>query len=206
MKVMSKILAKGILFLVYAVVISCATTNREDLAVSAEQRAENKISNTRLEEQFYTDQPGADVLEAFGVSAISKLKDCYEYLQVISNQQYDTTFRKQAMAQVRTLFSDSSAVPFTGLDNVPDLLPAFLDRLYQGEWEEPVWQVSGIMLRKLPEGGASTAFYKGQLTYRLTLNGESVSENPVVQNIIVRKTLTDFGSETAEVWKVFLDK
>ena len=203
MKQMIDILKRSILLWMMGVLASCATANREEVSVPAESPVETTTSHTRLEEQINADELSPEVLEAFELQAQTKLKDCYEFLQLISNPGYDTTFRKQAITQTLALFSNGSGLLQTGLDLAQVTLPLFLEELYQGKWGETRYQVSRIVL-KVPLAMTSDTRYAGQIAYRLKLNDQYVSEGPFLQDIVVQKVSVDFGGEVSEIWKVFL--
>ncbi len=200
---MIDILKRGILLWMIGVLASCATANREEVSVPAELPVETTTSHTALEEQVYADELSPEVLKAFELQAQTKLKDCYEFLQLISNPGYDTTFRKQAITQTLALFSSGSGLLQTGLDSSQVSLPSFLEELYKGKWGETRYQVSQVVL-KVPLSMTSDTSYAGQMAYMLKLNDQYVSGRPVLQDIVVKKVSMDFGGEVSVIWKVFL--
>lgn len=200
---MIKVLNTATFLLVLIMFISCAIANREEVSMASEVPA--GTTHSLLEKQLHADELGPEVLKAFELKAFSKLKECYEYFQVISDQGYDTAFRRQAITQTLTLFSDTTVFPQTGLDDSAVSLPLFLEDLYLGKWEKTSYKVSQLALKEPLLLNADRA-YKGQVTYLLQLNDQYISEEPVLQDIVVKKVTTDFGTDTTEVWKVFLGK
>ena len=194
---------KSALLLFFGIFASCATTNREEVSMPSELPAEAGASHAPLENRVYAARLDPEVLSAFEVKALSKLEDCYEYFHIVSNPSYDTTFRKQAMEQVLGLFPGDSAPPYTGLDPALPRLTLFLNELYQGNWGEVAYQLDQVAL-KIPLKATSDTTYSGQITYMLQLSDQPGPTGPVLQDIVVKKVATDFGSEVNEVWKVFL--
>ena len=182
---------------------SCATASREDVSVIAESPMERQSSPALLEKQLKNEKLSPQVLNAFELKAVTKLEECYEYFQLISNPEYDTTFRKEAIKQTLSLFSEESVPLTTGMNTTTAPVSMFLQELFEGKWGETTYQVSQIAW-KSPLESTEDTIYIGQVTYRLMLNGQYVSEMPIVQDVIVKKVYTSFGAEVKKVWKVFL--
>ena len=195
---------KSVIFSWLAVLMACcATANREDVSLPAELPMGKTTSPGVLEKQVFAPLLDAGVLRAYESKALSKLEDYYEYLHVISNPSYDTTFRRQAITQALALFTNDSSTPYTGLESSVLLMPVFLEELYRGKWGEVTYEISRAALRQPLEISSDTT-YRGQITYLVVLNDQGEHRERVLQNIVVKKVTTDFGTEVQEVWKVFL--
>ena len=199
-------ITKNVIFPWFAMLLTCcATANREDVSLPSELPVGKTTSPGALEKQVLAPLLDPAVLRAYESKALSKIEDYYQYLHVISNPSYDTTFRRQAIKQALGLFTSGSDTPYTGLDNMALSLSPFLEELYQGKWGEVTYAMSQVTLRHSLEISNDTT-YRGQVTYLLVPNGQREQRERVLQDIVVKKVTTDFGAEVQEVWKVFLGK
>lgn len=203
MKRMIRVLNAGMFMWALGVFVSCATANREDLSVATEVPA--APTHALLEKQVNATELTPEMLKAFELKAVSKLEEYYEYFQIISDQEQDTTFRRQAIAQVLALVSDEAVIPYTGLGDLYGSLPIFLEDIYAGKWEKVRYEVSQVVLKK-PLVRIADDTYTGQVAYYLQLNDQHLLQEPALQDIVVKKVATTFGPDVVRVWKVFLGK
>jgi hypothetical protein len=134
-----------------------------------------------------------DDVQSFEARAMEKVKDFYNYLNIISNPQYDIKLRQEAEKQAIDLFS--------GNDCTVDkkAITKFLDscRVLKAALS---WQVSNVTSKtELVKNGDS---YTGMLTGSVTV-GTSAGSTKNISIILARKQ-KQFGGDMEMVWTVSL--
>ena len=82
----------------------CASANRESAADVA--LAEAAPTEAELDDQLTADRLRPRQLRALEVRAQQKLRDFYDYLNLVGNPSLDSTFRAEAARQALLLFAD----------------------------------------------------------------------------------------------------
>ncbi|NOQ74707.1 MAG: hypothetical protein GQ574_22025 [Crocinitomix sp.] len=168
---------------------------------------------TNLENDFSKSKLGAENVAAFETRAKQKVEDFCNYIQLISNKNFDTKFRQHSQKSALSLFNSDQCVIndsiVTGVDSLVTI-SNFLDAVYATHFQQIEGQASQIVLQDdltLTESGD----YAGTITYVQTLTCydeagtiiETVIENKTVGVTLNRKTKS-FGTTEKIIWVVAL--
>ncbi|MEO1049945.1 MAG: hypothetical protein AAFX87_04950 [Bacteroidota bacterium] len=148
----------------------------------------------------------------FSERAKEKLEDFANYLALLSDPNYDSTFKNYVSQQAADMF-DGSQKNMILLDLSEDVKSgqhkAFISSVYNSEQLRVTeTEVSEFeVTQQLIEAGDQ--LYQGVISYKLRLAGTHQNE-PFNQTyhldtqIILRKVPKDFGGDVENVWEVFL--
>lgn len=144
-------------------------------------------------------------LEAFEERAIQKLMDFIDYGQIIANEEYEYSFREEAVSQAIILFSSENSLISSNLIVNDSNLRWTVEELLKVIKISP----ETIYLDKISEievvkglSEVNAGLYKGLLRAKT----QSYRDVPFVDCVIVlKKTTKQFGSEKQEIWEVKLD-
>ncbi len=168
---------------------------------------------TNLENDFSKSTLGAENVAAFEVRAKQKVVDFCNYIQLISNKNFDEKLRLHSQKSALKLFNSNQCVVndslITGNDSLI-LVSDFFDAIFETEHQQIVGQASNIVLEDeltLTETGD----YAGTITYTQTLTCydeegnviNTIVENKIVGVILSRKTKS-FGATDKMIWVVNL--
>ncbi|HEY6159628.1 MAG TPA: hypothetical protein VI112_00355 [Bacteroidia bacterium] len=156
-------------------------------------------TNIKLENTFTAKKLSAEELAAFELRAEQKLKDFYNYLEVISNPKYDKKLRQDARTQVLELFvsGEKSIVDGKAIDG-------FLDSCMDARSKTIPLPVTEINITKGFNGSnpVNPAIYTGTISFSLSrVQGSSEKHQA---DIMLIKTEKLFGTEKKLVWTVYL--
>ena len=185
----------------------CATANREPAADVA--LAEAMPTEAQLDDQLTADRLRPGQLRALEVRAQQKLRDFFDYLNLIGNPALDSTFRAEAARQALLLFADPQAsVRLAPAGHPPRTMTArqWLDELAQAD-EAVTFAVSEPALTR-PLTLSDSLQYRGEVLMAVPVpNAEFVRSKaqayPV--QVVVKRVAKDFGEDAMQVWEVFLE-
>jgi len=163
-------------------------------------RQENNVRQDSLLTGIEEDQLSPENIEAFEELAIQKLRDFMDYLDIISNPDYESEFRSQALSMAEALFfegeiMDSLLTSNQGIINIETFL------------SEVSNQKHGVLTPKIKAVKVSKPFELegdeliGELSFDQKVNKQKVSRTVT---IILKQTTKDFGKTQKFVWSVFL--
>lgn len=166
-----------------------------------------------LENDFSKSTLNAENVAAFEARAKQKIEDFCNYIQLVSNKNYDKKFRQHSQKSALSLFNSDECLIndsiVTGKDSLVTIAH-FLDAVFETEFHQIAGQASQIILQDeltLSENGN----YAGTISYVQTLNCydkdgtiiETVVENKTVSVTLNRKTKS-FGTTEKIIWVVEL--
>lgn len=189
---------------------SCESPESEDAGSQDEELAKIKDS---IKGEFESDDLTKKTLRAFEVKAEEKLVDFIDYLNLYADQAMDETLKNQVRQMISELFVSedirikmrlSPEANEKGL-NLNELLMTDFARNY----DSVVFRVDSIAVFKplRPEDEIS---YSGILEFQQTVKSYSSSGNIFTNarkariEIQALKVEKSFGSDTLQIWKVFL--
>ena len=191
---------------------SCETTEKKnyDLEETALARTRDSIRN-----EFVSDDLSEKSLRAFEGKAKEKLIDFADYLNIYSDKSLDKAFKEQAHQMILDLFiSDSTSViilPRGRMKEDSYTLKQFLnlDLLLNYNFHEIIFDSIKISKPLYP---INDFCYTGSLNFSQQVKyvssfdpSDELSSNRKV-DIIATKVRKPFGSDTLQIWRVFLGK
>lgn len=198
--------------LVY-LVLSSKSCGSDEQADAAKQKAELAQTKENIKNEFESEDLSRKSLRAFEVKAKQELVDFSDYLEICSGKQLDTSFRAQARRMILDMFlSDSVQVNSLLLNKQGGkniLLVEFLKPDPSSSYNSidvtfDSIEVAGH-LRRIDDFN-----YKGKLSFSRYLKSCSASDTvftgPVRMeaDIFASKVFKAFGTDTLQVWSVFL--
>jgi len=161
----------------------------------------------------------AEVTEAqfpgFKTRAIEKLQDLSDYLEVISNTEYERSMRKQMMEQALALFTTKDAIVEMDASPLDQARAHTIRRLLKGTLNHEYGLVKiGLSDIVFIDGFVRTADgnYRGVIDYtqsvaRVIADEISVDETKGKRaTVIVMKVEKDFGGTSEMVWEVLIEE
>ncbi len=187
----------------------CASANREPAADVA--LAETAPTEAQLNDQLTADRLSAGQLRALEVRAQQKLRDFFDYLNLVSDPSLDSTFRAEAARQALLLFANPQArVRLTPAGQQPRTMTAqqWLDELVQSD--ELVTFATGEPALSYPLTREDSLQYRGELSMPGAEATESEARTsqgsaPTRVRVLVKRVAKDFGGDEMQVWEVFLE-
>ena len=185
----------------------CASANRESAADVA--LAEAVPTEAELNDQLTADRLSPRQLRALEVRAQQKLRDFFDYLNLVSNPSLDSTFRAEAARQALLLFADPRAsVRLVPTGHPPRTMTArqWLDELTRSD--EAVAFTVGEPTLSRPLTLEDSLQYRGELSVTTPVpDAEAASSKaqayPV--RVVVKRVVKSFGEDEMQVWEVFLE-
>jgi hypothetical protein len=168
------------------------------------QRAQNTLTNIKQ---------SSFELEGFEGRAIQKLEELAGYIEIISNKEYDLTFREHALSMAKKMFygedikisnSDKNLSSLTQMD-----LNDYLNTILKTGYAKIVVEISNKEYLENLSQNKSDA-YSGRIFFSQT---NSYYNQKEIQNkttekkeveIILIKTEKNFGKRSQNVWNVYL--
>ena len=179
-----------------AMLASCATTHQDEVGGWELSTAEPG-EEIEYDEQFSATNLTADNLSAFESRARQKLEDFFELLGIIGDPNYDSAFRRQAIALALDLFSRQEAILFPEDENTTTV-EQYLEEVLESKLASK-YVVKHISLLS-PFSQQSVDRYQAVLSYRLDREGD-----PLKMNVVLVKQPKFFGQDKRYVWEVLLD-
>lgn len=136
-------------------------------------------------------------IKAFQESAVLKIEDYYDYLELYSNTATSDTLRKQLKGTIYNLFADQQpkVVDFTSSDNTPIALNKLLDKIKKKNYTFKLTDTqSSIVAADFWTTKYNLEIFEG--------NQRCILE--VFSKVIFRPVEKQFGSNSKEVWVLFL--
>ena len=170
-------------------------------------------NNTVIDKNTFTaNELSRFEIKGFENHAIQKIAEYASYIQIISNKNYDSKLRKQAIILAKKLFNNEN-ISFTNIDTeITKKQEIFIDELfnsiYDSKFSKISVTVSNIVVSKelKPYGN----HFKGKFTFtqasKYYKSNKLVSETELLKeiDIFLIKTEKTFGNEKSIVWNVFL--
>jgi hypothetical protein len=156
-------------------------------------------TNIKLENTFTSKKLSAEELAAFEQRAEQKLKDFYNYLEVISNPKYDKKLREDARKQAMELFVGGEKSVIGG-----KTIDGFLDSCMNVRSGTLPLSVTEINITKGFNGSnpINPAIYNGTISFSIPRVQGSPEKHQA--DIMLIKTEKLFGTEKKLVWTVYL--
>ena len=188
--------------------VGCASANRESSADEA--LAEAIPSEAELDGQLTSNRLSESQLRAFEIRAQQKLRDLIDYLNIVSNNSLDSTFRYEAARQAESLLISSSVNADADADADADAeqtnataeelrVYRLLDALDHPSASRPLTIAAVTVRQPLAPDGPSQ--YWGTLSFKKSSAEENTEHEAT---IVVRKVEKTFGEEVDVVWEVLL--
>ena len=197
--------------------VSCGPSHEERAAAmdSTDEALNKNISPLNspasLEQIFEADSLTAEQLVVFQQRGAEKLADFINYVEIISNKQYDKQLRQEIRKQIIDLFESDQTLVAVPLTAIKESKPVskFLDEIYKGGYDSIKVKTDSVILSTLVRTDTLPT-YKGVIsgkvsiqTYRNNKMEHSSLEFQEAKTI-VRKVEKDFGGEKRSVWEVML--
>ena len=185
----------------------CASANRESAADVA--LAEAAPTEAELNDQLTADRLRPRQLRALEVRAQQKLRDFFDYLNLVGDPSLDSTFRAEAARQALLLFADPQAsVRLAPVGHPPRTMTArqWLDELTRSD--EAVAFTVGEPALSRPLTLTDSLQYRGELSVTTPVPDAEAARGkaqayPV--RVVVKRVAKDFGEDEMQVWEVFLE-
>lgn len=209
---MRKFLFIFIAMLAYLVLSSksCGSDEKNDTAKKEAELAKTKVN---IKNEFESDDLSKKSLKAFEVKAKQELVDFSDYLGICSDKQVDESFQSQARQMILDMFvSDSiriNSLMFNEQDGKNLLIEEFLDLNSSFDNNSMAFTFDSITVAR-PLRRVDDLNYKGSLSFSRRLKACSISDtvlsDPVRMEaeVFVSKVYKLFGTDTLQVWGVFL--
>ena len=187
----------------------CASANRESAADVA--LAEAAPTEAQLHDQLTADRLSAGQLRALEVRAQQKLRDFFDYLNLVGDPALDSTFRAEASRQALLLFANPQArVRLAPVGHPPRTMTArqWLDELTRSD-EAMAFTVGEPTLSR-PLTLTDSLQYRGELSMPGTeaTKSEARTSQESAQTrvrVLVKRVAKSFGEDEMQVWEVILE-
>jgi hypothetical protein len=194
--------------------ISCGPSHEEKMFAMDSIAVDKNLSQvlpTDLEQTFESDSLTAEQLVVFQQRGAEKLADFINYVEIISNKQYDKQLRQEVRKQIIDLFESDQALVAIPLTGIKESKPVskFLDEIYKGGYDSIKVKTDSVVLSTLVRVD-SLPVYKGVISGKVKIqayrNKKMEFDDMQIQQArtIVRKVEKDFGGEKRSVWEVML--
>jgi hypothetical protein len=173
----------------------------------SEPSRNNQYNN--LEQEFQSARIDAARLPAFEKRAQQKLKDMFNYIEIISNKAYEEDLRKEAMSICLDLFAKGSSIKseiLSGNKVKSYDCPSFFNGVLKTEFAAIQITLSNIKSLDALVYNESKSAYMGRLSVHVAVvrkGGQSLQSDYIV-DYQVAKQAKKFGSNTEQVWTLLL--
>ena len=136
-------------------------------------------------------------IKAFQESAVFKIEDYYDYLELYANATTSDTLQQQLKVAIHNLFVESQpkVIDFTTSENKPILLTKLLDKIKKKNYT--------FKLTNIENSIVAADFWTTK--YNLEINeGTQRCNIEVFSKVIFKPIEKQFGKTTKEVWTLFL--
>ena len=193
-----------ICWLALAILASCATANKEEIALA--ESPEKADVSLEIDRQFSAQRLGRGSLIAFESRAKEKLVDFFNYLDLVSDPKYDLAFKTHAMNLAEELFIDFNA-PITGFGEQYPTARQVLQGHLEGNYGEREFVVISIEISQELQSTQNQEFYNGLLSYDVNIRepgkpGLKALRGDIPFNAL--KVDKSFGDTSRRVWEVLL--
>ncbi len=168
----------------------------------------NEAFNVIAEEQDLAKSLSGDEilienLSIFESRAIQKLQDYASYVEIISNPEYDDTFKEQALSMANGLFLKGTIVdPAITSNQQPQKISGFLTRLLRNDFGEVKLKIKDVTVIQHFQ-------HLNNDTYQCLLSfTQKIGRNKTKKTItvVLTKIEKEFGTDSKMVWMVFLQE
>ncbi len=187
---MKKINYIAVFFASALILLSCGRASNMEEKMMCEDSAsmpESFLNKTEMD--FLTDTLNSQQKELFGKRAIQKLEDYYNYVEIISNKNYDAALRDHAKTLASELFLDKKN---TGL---------ILDSISSTPSDSSAVSINNIAIKSIPKM-INDSLYKGSLMFEEKVHNKIQAR---YTGFIIKKVTKNFGQEQSLVWETYLD-
>lgn len=166
-----------------------------------------------FEQTFTTKKPSNFQLKGFEARAIQKIHDFGDYINLLSNKNYDLKLRKRAIQMFEGLFFDKTVVvndPEKELINSKKAaIQAYSKAILESKYSEIKVKITDIWLVEQLQPAKNNT-YKGSISFKQenqyytnkSLINSSIETKQV--EVLLVKTTKNFGNKKEQVWNVFL--
>lgn len=202
------------LLILPAYLILCSKSCDSDSEHNASMhKAEAERTKENIKEEFETKYLSNQTLRAFELKAEQKLLDFADYLSIFYNKQLDAPLREQARLSINRLFVSEETVIqsfFISNKNNRELtLPEFLNQDYLPAYRSVTILIDSVWL-ETPLQRSGNMQFAGKISFSRSLEACSPADTLIFPgrkmnvDIIAKKVNKSFGSDTLQVWGVFL--
>ena len=203
---MRKFIHIAVLFLIY--IVLCGKSCRED-----DSSALFREKEVQAEKEFIRDEFEADWLDeasrhAYELTAIQKLGDLADYMNVLGDQSLDHAFREKAGDMILGLFASGDATVWEGSEQEAMTVREMVEKGNRNDITLTGVRFDSIMVsRPLQQTGhgqyhGSLAGYRCATIHQGTDTLQEIQ--PVEVEVLVNRNSKTFGPDTLDVWEVFL--
>ncbi|MES2590808.1 MAG: hypothetical protein V4608_02900 [Bacteroidota bacterium] len=165
---------------------SCAPSAESEKIVAQDSIHLSDIQT--MEMDFTTDTLNNEQVELFGKTAIQKLEDLYGYIEIFTNEKYDTTLREHAKSLAAEVFSDKQNIePF--MNSISTVIS-----------DSGSVSLSNSLIRSEAKITNDT-IYSGVISFEEQFQ-KSTKKRTI--GFIIKKTNKSFGQEQNVVWETYL--
>jgi len=173
------------------------------------QSAERQVQSTnqKLENEFEREEVSPAQLDAFEERGVQKLADLAEYLEYISDESVNETFRLQAKQLALDLFvtADVPYKYYEGEEIIETTIDKYLKHLLQQKGVKTHFEFPGInTISEIEKTQDGTYFWLVQFVEKQEGDENTSARLVVTLKISLQKVIKQFGSETKFIWEVLL--
>lgn len=164
----------------------------------------------KFQDDFQTSRIEEARLPAFERRAAQKVKDMFNYIEIISNKTYDETLRQEALKMCLDLFEKGSTVKsgiLTGEKAKSYELASFFKAVFNTELAPIELSVSTIKTLKPLAYNEAKSAYTGSLELHLDIVWKGKAQHfqkDYIMEFQLKKVSKRFGTTTEQVWEVLL--
>lgn len=177
------------------------------------QKAKTEQTKERIREEFETETLTDQTLRAFELKAKQKLVDFADYLSIYYNKKLDKALKDQTGQVIAGLFASDKTViqSFFPQKNSSRGYPLteFLKHDFMPAYSSVNVLIDSISI-ETPLQSTGNDLFKGTLAFHRSLEAFSLDDTLIISrdklkaDIIAQKVNKSFGSDTLQVWGVFL--
>ncbi len=183
------------------------------ISVNVSSQSVGVDNNNDLESTFTAKNLSNYKLRGFETRAVQKLEDFGDYLELISNKEFDLGLRKQAIKMLENLFIDKNALLVNPENELTDKnqieIREYAQSVLECDFSRLEISITKIKLSK-PLEFIKKGNYSGELSF--TQSSKFYKSSKVLKRslrnrkarIVVVKTSKKFGNEKEFVWNVLL--
>ncbi|MHC1777760.1 MAG: hypothetical protein AB9834_20340 [Lentimicrobium sp.] len=189
---------------------SCDSDREQD---ALEHKAKTEQTKESIREEFQSEYLTDQTLRAFELKAKQKLVDFADYLSIYYNKKFDKALKDQAGQVIAGLFASDKMViqSFFPVKNnsIGYPLTDFLGHDFMPEYNTVNVLIDSISV-DTPLKRSGNDLFRGTLTFYRRMEAFSPSDTLIISGtkmnveIIAKKVNKSFGSDTLQVWGVFL--
>jgi disulfide oxidoreductase YuzD len=156
------------------------------------QSANTSLSKVTIKNTF-----SFQTIKAYQESAVFKIKDYYNYLELYADESTSDTLRNQLRTTLNNLFVDESqkVVDFTTSENHTITLPKLLDKIRNKNYK--------FNLSSIENSIVAQDFWTTKYNLEVLENNQRCNIG-VFTKVILKPIQKNFGTKTKVVWTLFL--